>query len=276
MADIRKISPDDGSTILNIKDSNAVHWVDNSRTGVHNFVKTPYNGQKDNVDVTVTVDNDGVININGTQGNTDGQYFLSNRFAYDLRIKKGNYIITGGSSDLKLRVARNKTTGQSSAGGQSIGDETGSGLAINADTDIDLQIIVIIKANTTFNNVKVYPLLRLATDTDDTYVPYAMTNRELTRRVEGIYSKSISIPRNSSVRITASEDYQQFFAFAQRNIAFMFWNIVSSASLVPINGQSSSTPTISFVSNKVTDLNNSITDASIKIAIMSYADFTVS
>lgn len=161
-------------------------YADNSQTGVHNFVKTPYNGQKDNVDVTVTVDDDGVININGTQGSTDGQYFLSNRFAYDLRIKKGKYVITGGSVDLALRCAKNKTTGRSSAGGQSIGDEKGSGLAINADTDIDLQIIVIIKANTTFNDVKVYPLLRLASDTDTTYAPYAMTNRELTDKVQGI------------------------------------------------------------------------------------------
>lgn len=33
MADISKISPDDGSTILNIKDSNAVHWtVENGNT----------------------------------------------------------------------------------------------------------------------------------------------------------------------------------------------------------------------------------------------------
>ena len=32
----------------------------------------------------------------------------------------------------------------------------------------------------TSNNLKVYPMLRLATDTDPTYQPYAMTNKELT------------------------------------------------------------------------------------------------
>jgi hypothetical protein len=33
---------------------------------------------------------------------------------------------------------------------------------------------------TTVNNVDVYPMLRLASDPDDTHVPFAMTNRELT------------------------------------------------------------------------------------------------
>jgi hypothetical protein len=32
----------------------------------------------------------------------------------------------------------------------------------------------------TYNNEKIYPMLRLASDTDDTYQPYAKTNRELT------------------------------------------------------------------------------------------------
>lgn len=36
-------------------------------------------------------------------------------------------------------------------------------------------------ASGTYDNVTVYPMIRLASITDDTYVPYAMTNRELTK-----------------------------------------------------------------------------------------------
>ena len=57
MADISKLSPDDGSTILNIKDSNAVHWGDQSKGYVgKNLLKvnensvtvygTPWNGKE--------------------------------------------------------------------------------------------------------------------------------------------------------------------------------------------------------------------------------------
>lgn len=37
-----------------------------------------------------------------------------------------------------------------------------------------------IPTGTTLTNATFYPMIRLATDTDDTYVPYAMTNKELT------------------------------------------------------------------------------------------------
>jgi len=43
-----------------------------------------------------------------------------------------------------------------------------------------VRVTVFVKNGATVNGVTVYPMLRLATDPDDTYVPYAMTNKELT------------------------------------------------------------------------------------------------
>ena len=46
----------------------------------------------------------------------------------------------------------------------------------------DIQISIFVRSGTTLSNAMVYPMIRLASDPDDTYVPYAMTNRELTEK----------------------------------------------------------------------------------------------
>lgn len=45
-------------------------------------------------------------------------------------------------------------------------------------------------ASGTYDNVTVYPMMRLASDKDDTYQPYAMTNRELTEYTSDVASDS--------------------------------------------------------------------------------------
>lgn len=47
---------------------------------------------------------------------------------------------------------------------------------------------IVIKNGTKVTNKKFYPMIRLASDPDDTYAPYAMTNRELTEKVETLKS----------------------------------------------------------------------------------------
>lgn len=41
-------------------------------------------------------------------------------------------------------------------------------------------------SNSVNTTATIYPMLRLATDTDSNYVPYAMTNKELTEKIQGI------------------------------------------------------------------------------------------
>lgn len=43
---------------------------------------------------------------------------------------------------------------------------------------------IFVLKNTTLNHFKLYPMVKSASDPDDTYVPFAMTNRELTEVVE--------------------------------------------------------------------------------------------
>lgn len=46
--------------------------------------------------------------------------------------------------------------------------------------------------NTTVNNDTMYPRLLLATDTDPTYAPFVMTNRELTEQLNAIFAESLN------------------------------------------------------------------------------------
>ena len=45
------------------------------------------------------------------------------------------------------------------------------------------RFIIYVRAGVTVSNKTIYPMLRLVTDPDDTYVPHAMTNKELTDKV---------------------------------------------------------------------------------------------
>ena len=49
----------------------------------------------------------------------------------------------------------------------------------------------IVSSGYTASNLTFYPMLRLASDSDDTYVPYAMTNKELTDRVNSVDSHQV-------------------------------------------------------------------------------------
>lgn len=51
-----------------------------------------------------------------------------------------------------------------------LGSDTGSGFAFNGATPRNIQIVV--PANTTVNNVTVYPMVRLSSDTNPDYAPY--------------------------------------------------------------------------------------------------------
>jgi hypothetical protein len=47
----------------------------------------------------------------------------------------------------------------------------------------DIAVVIYGNSGNTFNNVTVYTMLRLASDTDNTYQPYAMTNKQLTETI---------------------------------------------------------------------------------------------
>jgi hypothetical protein len=54
---------------------------------------------------------------------------------------------------------------------------------ITSDTTGNIQLKIIVVGDKTFDNVVIRPMIRLASDTDTTYQPYAKTNKELTDEI---------------------------------------------------------------------------------------------
>ena len=62
---------------------------------------------------------------------------------------------------------------------------------ILGDDAIKYEVVIYVIAGATVSET-LYPMLRLASDHDDTYVPYAMTNRELTEKITKVETGTIS------------------------------------------------------------------------------------
>lgn len=129
--------------------------------------------------LTVTENTDKSITVSGTaSANT---WIQLSDLLYD-----GNFIGSGcpegGSEDgYRLMFVRRNAA---SAADEIIYDDFGSGVNVTTMSDRKLRPFIYVKSGTNMGtgaSAKVfYPMLRLASDNDPTYQPYAKTNRELT------------------------------------------------------------------------------------------------
>lgn len=138
-------------------------------------------------DVTITSQEDGSVLLNGTSSDAVSYHFI--RLSSDANRKfikqvAGKKVILSGTNvsntDVRVQFWSTKTN--------VIADTTGKGTTFTIPSDLattgDYNFAIWIPSGTIINNVIAYPMLRLASDTDSTYVPYAMTNRELTEKVK--------------------------------------------------------------------------------------------
>lgn len=140
--------------------------------------------------ITWTVNADGTVQANGTKDNNNNGFKTLDRGGDNYRLPSGRYVLSGNASSactLMLQATRN---GQLVQLGQVMGSDTEAVVDI-LSTDV-LQCVLFVNPEQTVNNVIFYPMLRLATDTDPTYEPYAMTNRELTEKVQGIIDAALN------------------------------------------------------------------------------------
>lgn len=123
--------------------------------------------------VTATVDNNGVVTLNGS-------CTASASLRQTLLLKAGSYRISGayGNSDFYT----GSTMAQSNrfyvtVSGRNYFDNTTGGMqfTLDADTDVTVGIAFVVTSTTgiTFNNSKVYPMIRLSSVTDSTFAPYS-------------------------------------------------------------------------------------------------------
>lgn len=125
--------------------------------------------------VTFTVNDNQTITVNGTASATTTYVIAPN--AQAILIPNGNYILSGcpsggGTTTFDLRWYLYSS-------GKSAYDQ-GSGASVTKEGNTaSSNIAIIIRPGVTANNLVFKPMLRPAEVTDNTFVPYAPTNREL-------------------------------------------------------------------------------------------------
>lgn len=126
--------------------------------------------------VTFTVNDDGSVTASGTNDGTGASLFNINT-QETLALSNGDYIFSGcpaGGSASGYLMDITRSTGASI---KDIGD--GVNFIVGGNYTIN-EIRIVISRNVTVDNLTFYPMIRRAEITDDTFAPYAKTNRELT------------------------------------------------------------------------------------------------
>jgi|GEM_PF-1549365 len=143
--------------------------------------------------VTFTVNDDETVTVNGTA--TQGTYFTLRKnpdlpFNTDL-ILSGTPYDTSNNNDFLMTYWKSGEAQRVDAG-RSVKFQ-----AYTPETGKDVYLQIFIKSGYTADNILFKPMIRLASIADDTYVPYAMTNTNLTQNKIGKFSDTTYVPVDS-------------------------------------------------------------------------------
>lgn len=174
---IRYASIEDDAFAPYIPDNTEVLSLEaNNILGAKNLL--PNNATSQTINgITFTVNSDGSVTANGTASGGNG-YIVT----YRGLIKAGRYILSGcpsggGSSKYRISIRDGGVTTAYTLIAEDIGD--GSEFTIGSDIS-NVYVYFTVTSGNTVSNLVIYPMIRPASVKDDTYVPYAMTNFELT------------------------------------------------------------------------------------------------
>jgi hypothetical protein len=156
--------------------------------GAKNLIPYPYyHTSKTTAGITITDNGDGTLTFNGTSTSATVIFRLtSNDANIEIPLNKSKYILTWVDSAehkryFRIDVSLVKTdettiTVNGESGVINIDNTNGEYKGIYA-------MAVYTANNQTVSNLTFKPMLRLASDTDNTYQPYAMTNKQLTETI---------------------------------------------------------------------------------------------
>lgn len=136
--------------------------------------------------VTFTVNSDNSVTVNGTAtGDADFPVGI-------VSLPVGSYKISGGADGASSKTHKISAWTYADGAKQTyLADNIGykgDTFKVGAETG-EIVFIITVYSGTEMDNLTFYPMLRDASITDDTYVPYVMTNRELTEnKANGIHS----------------------------------------------------------------------------------------
>ena len=194
MSEFNKYSTDGGATFIDVEDSNAVHWGDQSKgyVGKNLFINT---GKTETINsVAFTHNSDDSVGLNNTASAT-AIYNVGS--VKELSGINQNVILSGcpsgGSTSTYSLQIRTLTSVNVIQNGTYLIDN-GNGVIFNpsgplVDTNgnsvsiSDLYINIRIGSGEDTTGKTFYPMIRLASIPDSTYEPRYMSNRELTEEI---------------------------------------------------------------------------------------------
>lgn len=167
--------------VINLQNIEITNGVKNYLPNVGNTVET--NG------ITFTKNSDGSVTANGTATANATYRMIGSDTSKPLALPTNKYIISGCPND-----ASNEKYWM-------VFSWTEKPTSYVYDSPVEVEVSpsnptnagIVIKSGVTVDNVTFYPMIRLATDTDPTYQPYAKTNKELTKDVNGLSGKLVQI-----------------------------------------------------------------------------------
>lgn len=140
--------------------------------------------------ITYTVGSDGVIDANGTSDVNTSDYIIFSNVTF----KAGKYIILGtGTDNIRVQITNYPITSELAVAGKNNGV-----LTLNSDTAICMRVSQF--NGQAINHVKIYPMMvdadfPLSGNNAVDYVPYAMSNQQITKAMPlnvGVNNKLIS------------------------------------------------------------------------------------
>lgn len=166
--------------INQIKDKLTDNYKVQGELGAKNLIPYPYVSRTpvSQDGITYTANSDGSVTVDGTAlANKYSNYYLyeSNKNI----LPYGQYILSTKERLPQGVVIRIQHISDSSNIVRL--DSTMDSVEFTINDDTAQRLFITVTSNTTVNNATIYPMIRLASDTDPTWRPYAKTNYELTQ-----------------------------------------------------------------------------------------------
>lgn len=190
-------------------------YADNSILGAKNLLSYPFYETTKTVNgITFTDNGDGTITVNGT-AEDDAHFGLT-------PVKTNNpyngLILTGNISNPSIPTYYVRDRVSNNGAFVSAFVDIGNGVTIQSvDASYGHQLQIVIKGGNTVSNLVVKPMIRLASDPDSTYQPYAMTNKDLTDKIIKSGTITSAINANGYLNTTLQQSVNVISVISQNN-----------------------------------------------------------
>lgn len=178
--------------------------------------------------ITFVQNSDGTVTVSGSNTQGSGVGILTKV----QMLKKGTYILSGCPSItngvLSLQLSDEPTLIGLIAEAKN-GQEVTFTLA--SDTNVKIQYYANAIASIT-GSVTIKPMIRLATDSDSTYQPYAMTNKELTKQVSPIDDMNNILGAKNLLPVT----------MVSQALSGVTFTVDASSGVISVSGSNSGSP----------------------------------